>query len=184
MYGGRLASLHNISTTHTSCSSSELSTAPRDIFAFPLGEWEPSASQDLWLCLSPFSNKTAIFSFPCPIYSLSSTSPFSWSPSTSFFALPLVPRLVGFWFLIPRIFPEILQLIGGNLWGYCITDLGMPPGLPVLQDIEKLRIVRFHWYMKYLDSPWITLMMIYQLVLLFKFKMDSSKHDNWVSNVT
>lgn len=105
---------HNISTTGASCSSSELSTAPRDVFAFPLGRWEPSASRGLWLCPLPSSNQTAIFYFLCPIYSLFSTSPFSWSLSASFFAFPLVPKVVGSQFLIRRAFPEILQLLGCN----------------------------------------------------------------------
>lgn len=114
VYGGQLPSLHNIFTTDASCSSSELSTVHRDVFAFPLGKWEPSVSRGLWLRLLPSSKQTAIFSFPCPIYSLSSTSPFSWSLTASFFAFTSVAKLVGSRFLIPRVLPEILQLIGCN----------------------------------------------------------------------
>ncbi|NXS70047.1 FA45A protein, partial [Pandion haliaetus] len=75
VYGGQLASLHNSSITDASCSSCELSTARRDILAFPLGKQEPSASRGLWFCLLPSSNQTAIFCFPCPCVKYQSNFP-------------------------------------------------------------------------------------------------------------
>lgn len=177
VYGEWLASLHKI-FVDAACSSSELSTAPRDVFAFPLGKWEPSSNQKT-------SFHFLVLFTPFPSCSHSNAL------SACYFAFPSVSKLVWSQFLIPRVFPKILQLIGCNcevivLLGLTIynVDLGMPWGLPILQGTEKLRFVLFLWYMKYSDSLYIMLLLTYRVILYFKFRMDSSKHDNdWVSNV-
>lgn len=130
VYGEWLASLHKI-FVDAACSSSELSTAPRDVFAFPLGKWEPSSNQK-----TSFHFLVLFTPFP------------SWSHSNAlsacYFAFPSVSKLVWSQFLIPRVFPKILQLIGCNcevivLLGLTIYNiyLGMPWSLPILQGTEK-----------------------------------------------
>lgn len=77
-------------------------------------------------------------------------SPFSCSLSASYFAFPSVSKLVQSQFLIPGVFPDILQLIGCSCEVIVLLeltiyngDLGMPSGLPILQGTEKLRFVLF-----------------------------------------
>lgn len=99
VYGEWLLSLHNISVNFV-CSSSELITAPRGGSASPIGKWEPSANQKL------SSHVLVLFThFP--------SCPHSHALSAAF-AFPSVCVLVWSQFLILRVFPEILQLIGCN----------------------------------------------------------------------
>lgn len=118
-------------------------------------------------------------------------SPFSYSVFASYFAFPSVSKLVLSQFLIPRVFPGILQLIGSNcevivLLGITINNADWE----CLQAYQFYRVLKnwdlffFWWYMKYLDSLWITFLLTYQLILPFKSRLDSSKPgNNWVSNV-
>lgn len=142
VYSGQLASLHSISIRDASCSSSVLSTACRDVLAFPLGKQEPSASRGLRLSLLPFSNQTAIFCFPCPVYLLSSTSPLS-SSLCIFLCFSFSSQISWVPALDTKSIPWDFASNWMQLWGYCITDLGMPSGLLVLQGTEKLRLFFF-----------------------------------------
>lgn len=181
VYGEWLVSFHNI-LANAACSSSELSRAPRVFFAFPVGKWEPSSNQktsSLFLVL--FTHFP-----PCPY-----SHTHSLLLILLFLHLETVSKLVWSQFLIPGVFPGILQLIGCNC--EVIVLLGITiysADWECLQAYQFCRVLKnwdlffFWWYIKYLDSLWITLLLTYQLMLPFKSRLDSSKHDNnWVSNV-
>lgn len=139
------------------------------------------------LCLSRSVTLSSPFFQPdFPLLPLTTLFTFLHIPilliSPCIFAFPSVPKLVGSWLMILRLFPRILQLIGYSC--EVIVCIGHAVRLTSSVGYCKTEIVGFHWYMKYSDSLWITLMLIYQLILLFESRMDSSKYDKWISNVT
>lgn len=172
VYRGQVASLHTAASAEVSCSS-EAGTAP-GAFSLFLSENKgslssPSFEPDCHLLLS-LSHLLTFLHVPVLIIYLgiflcfSFTSQVGWVPVLDTKSIP--------WYFAAN---------GMQLWCCYITALGMSSGSSA--GCWKPEAVLFHGYVKYLDWLWITLKLIFK-VKLFESRMDSSKRDNWVSNVT